>query len=210
MLDSPIAAPTSVESNNRMRRRRPAPGSTGRGRDRRATGHRRHRGRDRGPDGGGVVVLANPRGFCAGVDRAIDDRRASAGRSARRCTSARRSCTTSTSVENSKSKGRGVRRRNRRGPARDGVFCAHGITPAVADAAERRGLKCRRHLPAGHQGAHGGAPVRPPGDNILLVGHAGTTRSSAPSAKRPSAPSWSSPRPPRTLDLPFEQPRWPT
>ena len=87
-------------------------------------------------------------------------RRSSA--TARRSTCASRSCTTCTSCR-ARAAGRDLRRRGRRGPeGAHVVFSAHGVSPAVVQAAADRGLpRDRRDLPARHQGAPRGRAVRP-------------------------------------------------
>ena len=54
------------------------------------------------------------------------------------------------------------------------IFSAHGVAQTVeARRAGARSRRARRDLPAGHQGARAGPPVRRAGRTLILIGHAG-------------------------------------
>ena len=109
------------------------------------------------------ILLANPRGFCAGVDRAIDiveraielfgapDLRAARSRAQRHV------------VERLRAARRAFRRRaaTRCRPAPRVIFSAHGVSSAVENEARARGLtRVRCDLSARDQGAHGSRALR--------------------------------------------------
>ena len=139
------------------------------------------------------VLLAKPRGYCAGVDRAVQavERhwkiraprlRAPADRAQhpRRPTLEKRGAIfVDRGRRGAAGRGRGVlRARHRaRGPP--------GRRPP-------RPARDRRHLPAGHQGAQRGAPVRRARTTTSCWSATpGTRRSWAPRARRPTGSAWS-------------------
>ena len=89
------------------------------------------------------LLLAAPRGYCAGVDRAVQTVERALELTARPCTCARRSCTTSTSSSSCASAARSSSRSSTtRSPrARSPSSRAHGVSPAVHADAERRALQ---------------------------------------------------------------------
>ena len=111
-----------------------------------------------------TILLAAPRGFCAGVDRADPDRRARArAATARRSMCATRSSTTASWSRAWRPRARCSSTSWTRCPTdAPVVFSAHGVpksVPAEADAPEPD--LARRHLPAGQQGpSRGRAPSR--------------------------------------------------
>ena len=120
------------------------------------------------------VLLANPRGFCAGVDRAIDIVEQASGSSARRSTCATRWCTTVFVVDDLRAKGAVFVDELAAVP--DGatvIFSAHGVARGARRGEEPRPARVRRHLPAGDQGAHGSRASPQNGTECVLIGHAG-------------------------------------
>ena len=157
------------------------------------------------------VLLCSPRGFCAGVVRAIDR-------------SSRRSRSTAPPVyvrheivhnryvvESLQAKGAIFVEELDEIPDTDApvIFSAHGVPKSVPAEAQRAQLvRARRHLPAGHQGAPRGRdpsqarprdradrPCRPPGSGrhhgpvAARRGHAGRDRRGRRSVSRRATPS---------------------
>ncbi len=111
------------------------------------------------------VLLAKPRGYCAGVDRAVEAvERALEQHGAP--VYVRKQIVHNVHVVQTLSE-RGaifVDEADEVPPGALVVFSAHGVSPAVRDRGPRpRAAHHRRHLPAGHQGAPGGQAVRPRG-----------------------------------------------
>ena len=121
------------------------------------------------------VLLAGPRSFCAGVERAIEivERALDAARrpglraQADRAQHPRRG--------RPRAARRGLRGRARRGAGRrhGGVLRARGVARRPGRGRGARAGRHRRHLPAGGQGARRGAPVRRRRLPVALIGHAG-------------------------------------
>lgn len=131
------------------------------------------------------VLLAAPRGYCAGVDRAVVTVEKALGSMGRRSMSASRSSTTSTSSARWSAGGRDLRRGDRRG-ARG----RHGyLLRARCGARGSRGGACaqlevhRRHLPAVTKVHREAVRFADADYDILLIGHEGH-ESSAPPARR--------------------------
>ena len=108
------------------------------------------------------VLLAAPRGYCAGVDRAVQTvERALELHGAP--VYVRKEIVHNKHVVEELSK-RGAIFVEEETEVPEGemvVFSAHGVAPAVHDnAAARKPAHDRRHLPAGHQGPRRGAPLR--------------------------------------------------
>lgn len=108
------------------------------------------------------VILANPRGFCAGVDRAIEIVKRAIEPSARRSRAPREWCTTSSWSTACWQRGAVFVEELDEVPDNATViFSAHGVSPAVRSEAARRGLGVRRDLPAGDEGAPGSRAAMP-------------------------------------------------
>ena len=107
------------------------------------------------------VLLASPRGYCAGVERAVDTVERRSSTPARRSTSASRSSTTSTSSGTSRPR-RDLRRERAGGPeGATVVFSAHGVAPSVHENSRGpRARRDRRDLPARDEGARRGPALR--------------------------------------------------
>ena len=87
------------------------------------------------------VLLAEPRSFCAGVERAIEIVERALERTARRCTCAGRSCTTPTSSTTSSAAARcSCDELDEVPDGRRAVLAAHGVAAAVRAEAGRRDL----------------------------------------------------------------------
>ena len=114
-------------------------------------------------DGALRVLLAKPRGYCAGVDRAVV-----AVEKALEIYGApvyvRKEIVHNKHVVDTLAE-RGAVFVEETDEVPEGalvVFSAHGVSPAVHEQAAARELRTdRRHLPAGHEGAPGGEAVRP-------------------------------------------------
>ena len=89
----------------------------------------------------GRVLLAAPRSFCAGVDRAIESSSGCWSSTGRRSTSVTTSSTTTTSSAGSRARGRLRRRRGRRSPGRDLRPLGARRCPGSLENCERRGLR---------------------------------------------------------------------
>ncbi len=125
-----------------------------------------------------TLLLAAPRGFCAGVDRAIQIVERALRGTARRSMCATRSSTTATWSRGWSARARCSSRSWTRCPRqRPVVFSAHGVPKSVPAEAERRKLfyldatcplvskvhrEAERHFAAGR--------------HIVLIGHAGHPR----------------------------------
>ena len=120
------------------------------------------------------ILLAGPRGFCAGVERAIDIVELALQCARRPSTCAGRSSTTATWSRPSRQRARiFVDELDEVPDDATVIFSAHGISPAVREEAQRRGLaRDRRHVPARDQGAPRGDPLRARG----LLDHPGRPR----------------------------------
>ena len=89
------------------------------------------------------VLLAAPRGYCAGVDRAVEAVERALQTTAPPSTCASRSSTTCTSSATSRPRARSSStRRPRSRRAAVVVLSAHGVAPEVYANAERRGSRC--------------------------------------------------------------------
>ena len=87
------------------------------------------------------MLLAGPRSFCAGVERAIDIVERALDRSARRSTCVARSCTTPTSCGTSRPGAHASSTSSTRCPtARSVVIAAHGVARRSTTEAHERGL----------------------------------------------------------------------
>ena len=123
------------------------------------------------------VLLAGPRSFCAGVERAIDIVERALDRYGAPVYVRRQIVHNAHVVARPRAPRRGVRRGARRGArrARTVVFAAHGVSPG-GPRPRRRGARPgrdRRDLPAGRQGAHRGPPLRrATATRSSLIGHA--------------------------------------
>ena len=122
------------------------------------------------------VVLAEPRGFCAGVDRAIEI----VERALRKFGApiyVRHEIVHNTYVVNDlKAKGAiFIEDLADVPPGATLVFSAHGVSKAVRSEAARARLPgLRRHLPAGDQGACRGRQAAPSeGYEFIMIGHKG-------------------------------------
>ena len=108
------------------------------------------------------IILANPRGFCAGVNMAIECLERALDSSGRRSTSITRSSTTSTSSSGSCAAGTVfVESLDEVPEGAPLLYSAHGVSPQIRDAGpppQARGD--RRHLPAGDQGPPRSGQVR--------------------------------------------------
>ncbi len=121
------------------------------------------------------ILLAAPRGYCAGVDRAVQTVERALALHGPRCTCARRSSTTSTSCEQLRERGAIFVEQETEVP--EGavtVFSAHGVAPSVHANAQARGLRTidatcplvtKVHVEARRFAEQG--------YTIVLVGHAG-------------------------------------
>ncbi|MEZ6020525.1 MAG: hypothetical protein R3F17_10610 [Planctomycetota bacterium] len=99
---------------------------------------------------------SSPRGFCAGVDRAIEIVRRALGSTARPSTCCTRSCTTPIMLADLRSRGtvfvKSLERCRRvRSPS-----TRPGVSDSVVAQGRPRPQGDRRHLPAGDQGAPAG------------------------------------------------------
>ena len=105
------------------------------------------------------VLLANPRGFCAGVDRAIAIVEHALAQHGAPIYVRHEVVHNKFVVDDLTRQGRGVRRGARRGAraARPSIFSAHGVSQGGARRGRgARPQRVRRDLPAGHQGARRG------------------------------------------------------
>ena len=148
------------------------------------------------------VVLAEPRGFCAGVDRAIEIVERALDRFGAPIYVRHEIVHNTYVVDDLKSKGAiFIEDLADVPPGATLVFSAHGVSQAVRDEAAARGFqRVRRHLPAGHQGPHRG---RQAGARGLRVhhdrpqgpprgrGHDGPARATASTSSK-TWPTWRS------------------
>ena len=112
-----------------------------------------------------TLFLAAPRGFCAGVDRAIDIVELALEVYGRPVYVRHEIVHNRHVVEDLRAEGRGVRRRSRRRAGRRGgdLLGARRVAGGAARSAGARAPVARRHLPAGDQGASRGAALRQAG-----------------------------------------------
>ena len=110
----------------------------------------------------GKVLLAAPRGYCAGVERAVDAVERALAKHGAPVYVRKQIVHNLHVVRDLESKGAVFVEEETEVP--EGavvVLSAHGVAPEVYANVERpRPRGDRRHVPARHQGAHGGAPVR--------------------------------------------------
>jgi hypothetical protein len=121
------------------------------------------------------VLLAGPRGFCAGVDRAIKIVEEAISASAPRSMSGTRSSTTASWWRPWKPRAPSSSRNWTRSPMTASRWCSAPMACPRPSRTRRSGGGCssRRHLPPRVQGpSRGGAPpwTRP---HILMIGHGG-------------------------------------
>ena len=121
------------------------------------------------------VILAQPRGFCAGVVRAIDIVERALEKYGEPVYVRHEIVHNKHVVETLKNKGAVFVEELDEIP--DGavtVFSAHGVPQSVVDEAQdARPAGAGRHLPAGVQGAHQGKRYVAHGRTLILIGHAG-------------------------------------
>ena len=132
-------------------------------------GHRRLRhvrwGHVRAP--AGTVLLAAPRGYCAGVERAVDAVERALAKHGAPVYVRKQIVHNLHVVRDLESKGAIFVEEETEVP--EGavvVLSAHGVAPSVYENAGRAApRRDRRDLPAGHEGARRGSPVRRPGSH---------------------------------------------
>ena len=121
------------------------------------------------------VLLASPRGYCAGVERAVETVEQALEHYGAPVYVRKQIVHNIHVVRDLEARGAIFVEDERDVPAgATVVYSAHGVAPSVHEnSAHARPRRDRRDLPARHEGARPGEPVRRDGYTVLLIGHAG-------------------------------------